>query len=258
MLSLSILDGSGRDYPLDEGTELTVGTAPHCSIRLAALDVSRSHALLTCRRGKVILLDLGSTNGTCVNGKRVKESELIAGDQLRFSSVGAQLVAASSPGDPEAGANVDEREESTSGSMPALLEDSLQRLLTRWSDGGQPAQLVLVDWLVSHRGLVGAAVLDAVDGEVGVLAAEGQLKEILDDPRCAELVRGGGRAAVAPEGVHLTLAGRDALVLRAHDTPWLLLVPGRSMPDGAELALFVRLLAVARRLDVAVPARGRD
>jgi FHA domain len=258
MLSLSILDGRGRDYPLDEGTELTVGTASHCSIRLAALDVSRSHALVTCRRGKVIVLDLGSTNGTFVNGRRVKESELIAGDQLRFSSVGAQLVAASSPERPEAGTAVEREEESTSGGRPALLEDSLLELLTRWSDGGQPAQLVLVDWLVRHRAVMGAAVLDVIDGEVGVLAAEGQLKEILDDPRCADMVRGGGMAAFAPEGVHLVLAGRNTLALRAHDTPWLLVDPGRSMPEGAELALFVRLLAVARKLDFApaAPQRG--
>jgi hypothetical protein len=253
MLSLSLLDGSGRDYPLEEGMELTVGAAPHCTIRLAALDVSRSHALLTCRRGAVLVLDLGSTNGTFVNGKRVKQAELIAGDQVRFSSVAAQVVEAVSGHGSEPGTKSNEEEESTGSNVPALLDGSLHHLLLRWAAPGQPAQPALVDWLVTHRGISGAAVLDAIDGVAAVIAAEGPLAEILEDPQCDRLVNGTGAPAVAPEGVHLAVAGRDVVALRAHDTPWLLLFPGRSMPDGAELALIVRLLAVARRIDSAQP-----
>jgi hypothetical protein len=255
MLTLSLLDGSGRDYPLEDGAELTVGAAPHCSVRLGALDVSRSHALLTCRRGKVIVLDLGSTNGTFVNGRRVKEGELVAGDQLRFSSVAAQILEASAGTPDEAGAESAEREESTSGNVPALLENSLHSLLTRWAVAGKSAQLALVDWLVTSRGVAGAAVLDNVDGVVGVVAAEGQLTGVLEDPRCVQLVNGGDTGTVAPEGIHLTFGGRDALALRAHDSPWILLVPGQAMPDGGELALIVRLSAVARRLDSAPSQR---
>ena len=85
MLELILLDSSGRRFPLEEGTELMVGVASHCSVRLCAPDVSRAHALLTSRNGRTIVLDLGSTNGTFVNGKRIKETELAAGDLLRFS-----------------------------------------------------------------------------------------------------------------------------------------------------------------------------
>ncbi len=255
MLSLFLLDGSGREFPLQEGAELTVGAAAHCAIRLPAFDVSRSHALLTCRQGKAIVVDLGSTNGTFVNGRRVKDAELVAGDQVRFSSVAAQVITSSPAEAAGGGAVAAARDDSTGGSVPVPLEESLRTLLVRWAAAGHPAQLALVDWLVSHRALAGAAVLAAEGEEIGVVAAGGQLADILGDPDCAALLRGGARGAVAPEGVHVTVAGRDALALRAHDTPWLVLVPGRSMPDGEELALLVRLLAVATRLDSLPAAR---
>jgi len=255
MLSLFLLDGSGREFALEEGAELTVGAAASCSIRLPAFDVSRSHALLTCRHGKVIVVDLGSTNGTFVNGRRVKDAELVAGDQIRFSSVAAQVVTPSPAGAAGGAAAVLAREDSTGGSVPVPLEESLRPLLVRWAAAEHPAQLALVDWLVANRALAGAAVLDAEGEEIGVVAAGGQLADVLGDPECVALLRSGASGVVAREGVHLTVAGRDALALRAHDTPWLVLVPGRSMPDGEELALLVRLLAVARRLDSLPPAR---
>ncbi len=259
MLELILLDGSERRFALAENTELMVGAAAHCSVRLTALDVSRTHALLTGRGGKVIVLDLGSTNGTYLNGRRVKEAEAVAGDLLRFSSVIAQLVP---PGGEQGG---DTRvaaaggglasngpRSPTSDQMPALVGDSLDLLLARWASGGQGAQAGLVEWLVGSRGLRGAAVLEMLGRDVAVVAAHGEVSRVLEDPECAELVRG-NRGAASPEGVDVTLAGQHVLALKSAELPVLVLVPGSATPDFGELSLMARLLAVARRLDGAPP-----
>lgn len=266
MLELVLLDGSERRFPLAENTELMVGAAAHCTVRLTALDVSRTHALLTCRGGRAIVLDLGSTNGTYLNGRRIKEAEAVAGDLLRFSSVIAQLVppggeqgsdtrAAAIGGGSGANASGPGLKSPTSDQMPALVGDSLEALLARWASGAQGAQAGLVEWLVGSRGLRGAAVLERLGREVAVVAAHGEVSRVLEDPECAELVRG-SRGAASPEGVDVTLAGEHVLALKSADLPWLVLVPGAATPDFGELSLVARLLAVARRLDGA-PPEGR-
>jgi hypothetical protein len=268
MLELVLLDGSSRRFALEEGAELMVGTAAHCTVRLTALDVSRAHALVSCRQGKTLIIDLGSTNGTFANGKRVKEAELIAGDLLRFSSVLAQVM---SPGGeqsadsraaavevkrdptPPAGADVRPR---TSDAVPAVLNGNLDPLLSRWASSERSAQAALVEWLVASRGLRGAAVLEEVRGEVVVVVAQGEIGPVVDDPACAELVRDGGDAP--PQGgIDVTLGNRRVLAMRAAGQPWLVLVPGPAMPDFGELVLAARLLAVARRLDGGAPPAKR-
>ncbi len=260
MLELVLLDGSGRRFPIPDETELTVGVAAHCSVRLSAMDVSRTHALVTSRQGKLIVLDLGSTNGTFVNGKRVKETELAAGDLLRFSSVMAQIVPPGGEpegnGRPQAAPAPDARPASgggvpspTSDKLPGLIQESLAWLLSRWSAEGRSAQEELVEWLVRDRGLVGAAVLDRVGSEITVIAADGDIGAVLEDPGCEALLRGSVEAGATPEEIITSIAGRTVVAMRAPGLPWLLLAPGPAMPDFGELALIAPLLAVARRLD---------
>ncbi|MGW7555473.1 FHA domain-containing protein, partial [Streptomyces rimosus] len=55
--------------------------------------VSRSHAELRNANGAWLLRDLGSTNGTCVNGRRVVgEVGVQPGDHVAFGSVGYVLT----------------------------------------------------------------------------------------------------------------------------------------------------------------------
>jgi pSer/pThr/pTyr-binding forkhead associated (FHA) protein len=49
-------------------------------------DVSRHHAQIVARDGAHLVVDLNSTNGTHVNGKRVKEAPLRKGDTLLIGS----------------------------------------------------------------------------------------------------------------------------------------------------------------------------
>jgi pSer/pThr/pTyr-binding forkhead associated (FHA) protein len=72
----------GTMIPLDEA-RTSVGRDPGNQIRLPGMAVSRRHCLIEKRDGEVTLTDLGSHNGTFVNGVPVKERRLEHGDQVR-------------------------------------------------------------------------------------------------------------------------------------------------------------------------------
>jgi transcriptional regulator of acetoin/glycerol metabolism len=63
---------------------LVLGRGSECDVPVARARISRQHAEV-CRRGPLVTIrDLGSTNGTWVNGKRVEHGPLSAGDLLRL------------------------------------------------------------------------------------------------------------------------------------------------------------------------------
>ena len=64
------------------GAPIRIGRAPECELVLRDSRVSRRHARLAPRDGVLVLTDLGSTNGTRVNGHRVSEVVLGAGDRI--------------------------------------------------------------------------------------------------------------------------------------------------------------------------------
>ncbi len=63
---------------------LVVGRAAKCDLRLSDNSVSRQHARLELRDGRLCVVDLSSRFGTYVNGFAVRERMLAAGDLLRF------------------------------------------------------------------------------------------------------------------------------------------------------------------------------
>ncbi len=85
MPSLFVIQGrdQGTRFRLEEPI-VSIGRGTSNVVQLHDTEVSRDHAQL-CRNGDVYLVrDLGSSNGTFVNGKRVAEFELASGDQLQF------------------------------------------------------------------------------------------------------------------------------------------------------------------------------
>ena len=70
------IDASGPNRAL-------IGNSPVCSIKLTDREVSRRHAALSVSGTTLQLLDLGSTNGTTVNGVIVREVGLIGGEAIR-------------------------------------------------------------------------------------------------------------------------------------------------------------------------------
>ncbi len=75
-------DGERRDFPLKEA-KTVLGRRQDCHLRIPMKDISRQHCALLLSSDKVVAKDLGSANGTFVNGKRIAELELKAGDRLR-------------------------------------------------------------------------------------------------------------------------------------------------------------------------------
>jgi len=67
---------AGKGFPIT-GRELTFGRDPDNHIVLDDTEVSRHHARLVRRQNQVILEDLGSTNGTLVNGQRISGEHVL-------------------------------------------------------------------------------------------------------------------------------------------------------------------------------------
>ena len=124
--------GSYLDFP--EG-EFVVGRGPECHVRPNSELISRQHCMLLISGHAVRVRDLGSTNGTLVNGKRVvEECELGHGDTLQLGPLVLEVVMPpvpvavavgpdpATPGaawEPEAPGGV-----SPSESEPATIEDT--------------------------------------------------------------------------------------------------------------------------------------
>ena len=78
-------DHSSRSIAFD-GRPLTIGRAPDNGIVLRDGRASRHHARIDARRGSLVLSDLGSTNGSYVNDRRVESIALGEGDRIRVGT----------------------------------------------------------------------------------------------------------------------------------------------------------------------------
>jgi hypothetical protein len=75
----------GRRYALS-GPVTVIGRSSACDVPLDDASASRRHAELRRRGGKAVLVDLDSTNGTLVNGRRVREAPLRPGDRITIGT----------------------------------------------------------------------------------------------------------------------------------------------------------------------------
>jgi pSer/pThr/pTyr-binding forkhead associated (FHA) protein len=79
------LDSEARPITIDK--ELTlVGRKEDCDLRLEHKSVSKMHCVIVKTDGLLLLRDLGSTNGTRVNGQRVRRAALLPNDQLSIAT----------------------------------------------------------------------------------------------------------------------------------------------------------------------------
>ena len=80
-----LVSGDGRTYPLSIGSTV-IGRGDQANLRLPDVGISRRHARLDFDGGQVVLTDLGSTNGTMVNGQRVSAVALNPGDMIQLGT----------------------------------------------------------------------------------------------------------------------------------------------------------------------------
>jgi pSer/pThr/pTyr-binding forkhead associated (FHA) protein len=74
-----------REIPI-RGKEFVIGRGTDCDLRLRDPNVSRHHCMIRIRPDEVTLVDLGSSNGSYVNGTRViSQLALQSGDEIRLA-----------------------------------------------------------------------------------------------------------------------------------------------------------------------------
>jgi len=78
-----VVDGPGTKHVLEQGSNV-LGRGTEADVRLPDTGVSRKHADVQLAGGVVTVEDLGSTNGTLVNGRRVGRQDLADGDVIRI------------------------------------------------------------------------------------------------------------------------------------------------------------------------------
>src|SRR5438270_2879092 len=78
-------------FELRSGVPLVVGRALTSDLPLLDPTISRRHAELAADEGGVEIRDLGSSNGTRVNGARVERARIVPGDTVTFGRVAFEL-----------------------------------------------------------------------------------------------------------------------------------------------------------------------
>src|SRR5437868_11713853 len=86
-----------QTFELKAGGPQVVGRAPTSDIPVFDPTISRRHAELVTEDGGVRVKDLGSSNGTFVNGARIENGKVSVGDTVTFGKVAFKLQAIQAP-----------------------------------------------------------------------------------------------------------------------------------------------------------------
>src|SRR5882724_7686776 len=86
---LVIVRGRGATETIKLGDGVTtVGRQDDCQLRIKSSQVSRKHCEIFEKKGLLLVKDLGSSNGTYVNGKRIQDQRVLEpGDELTIGQV---------------------------------------------------------------------------------------------------------------------------------------------------------------------------
>jgi pSer/pThr/pTyr-binding forkhead associated (FHA) protein len=79
---------------------ILIGRHPECDVHLAHPRISLRHCCIVQVDDRLVARDLGSTNGLWINGHRVEEAQLAAGDELALGPLLFRLEAVAAPASP--------------------------------------------------------------------------------------------------------------------------------------------------------------
>ncbi|MBI5546327.1 MAG: RDD family protein [Deltaproteobacteria bacterium] len=99
MAKLVVREG-GADRTIVLGAQVTIGRQPDNRVVLADVNASRRHAAVVLENGRYILQDLGSANGTFVNGARASRHPLVTGDVVQIGAASLRFEEEAPPADP--------------------------------------------------------------------------------------------------------------------------------------------------------------
>ncbi len=93
------VQSDGRSKPsVITHSKTVLGRQTGCHLRIRSGEVSRKHCEIDVEEGSAVIRDLGSRNGTYVNGVRVKEKRLEAGDLIAVGPVVLMVQIDGQPG----------------------------------------------------------------------------------------------------------------------------------------------------------------
>ena len=105
--------------PVELAKDLTlIGRGEDCDLRLDHKSVSKRHCVLVKTDGLVLIRDLGSTNGTRVNGQRVRRGTLLPNDVLSVANFRFTLTFGDGPSGASATESLGALSRSDDGSDP--------------------------------------------------------------------------------------------------------------------------------------------
>src|SRR5215469_6686314 len=82
----------GGEFPLKLEKQIVIGRSSELDMVLVEDMVSRKHAKISTTGGKITIEDLGSTNGTFVNGEKIRHTRLKEGDRILIGTSILRLV----------------------------------------------------------------------------------------------------------------------------------------------------------------------
>lgn len=92
-----------------------IGRHADCDVRIDSKKISRRHCCIVQLKDRLVIRDLGSTNGIYRNGQRVEEAELSPLDEIQIANVRYQVIV----------------EEHVKATVPSGSEDSVSRKADR-------------------------------------------------------------------------------------------------------------------------------
>lgn len=118
-LVLVTKSGQQKVFPLTSGL-VVIGRRRNCDLSIPLESVSRRHCQIDVSNGQVTIRDLGSKNGTYLNGKRIDQALAKAGDRLQVGPIVFVLQVDGQP------ARIEPPRQGTA--RPAATEDGLEDL----------------------------------------------------------------------------------------------------------------------------------
>lgn len=99
-LALRFISGKyqGGEFPLEEGQRIVIGRSSDLDMVLVEEMVSRRHAHIQMQGGVISIEDLGSTNGTFVNGEKIQRATLREGDRVLIGTSILKVVSVGTSG----------------------------------------------------------------------------------------------------------------------------------------------------------------
>ncbi|HWB01133.1 MAG TPA: ATP-binding protein [Pirellulales bacterium] len=146
MPSLFVFRGNDQGMRFDlDAAAVTIGREAANQIQLHDHEVSRRHAVIRCEAGTCTVSDLGSSNGTFINGRQVESQVLASGDELQMGSTQMLFTGAAHESANELVEKVDivaqHAKDDHSRIVRSMSHEEGSRLFDSVSDPGQSAWL---------------------------------------------------------------------------------------------------------------------